>query len=282
MSTYNQLIHKYKKTFELKGLSPEMVKAFIFELCNDEKVNLYYDIDKEALPIIEEKFEAGIERMLHDEPMNYVLGYSYFYGYKLTVNNDVLIPRPETEELVGLILSKYDEYYAGKSINICDVGTGSGAIAIALKKEEAKLNVYASDISEKALEVAKLNAKNNDVNIEFLCGSMLEPYIEKGIKVDILVSNPPYIKADEKLESSVVDFEPHVALFGGQDGLKFYREIFESADKILAPNGLIFFEMGYDQADNMTKLALNYYPNGQVEIFKDINGKDRMFFMKLN
>lgn len=281
MSTYNQLIHKYKKQFENKGLSPETVKAFIFELCNEEKVNLYYDIDNEALPVIEDKFEKGIARMLNDEPMNYVLGYSYFYGYQFKVNKDVLIPRPETEELVGLILSKYDEYYKGQKINICDVGTGSGAIAISLKKEEENLNVYASDISNDALKVAKENASVLGANVEFLLGSMLEPYIENNIKVDILVSNPPYIKNNENLEASVIDYEPHVALFGGDDGLKFYREIFALSDKILAKNGLIFFEMGFDQAQNMTDLARSYYPNAKIEIFKDINGKDRMFMVKL-
>ena len=281
MSTYNQLIHKYKKQFELKGLSPEMVKAFILELCNEEKVNLYYDIDKQALPSIEDKFEKGIIRMLNDEPMNYVLGYSYFYGYQFKVNKDVLIPRPETEELVGLILSKYDEFYKGQNVNICDVGTGSGAIAISLKKEEEKLNVFASDISIDALNVAKENADNLNANIQFLCGSMLEPYIENNIKVDILVSNPPYIRNDEKLEASVIDYEPHVALFGGDDGLKFYKEIFTLSNKVLNENGLIFFEMGYDQAENMSKLAHSYYPNGKVEIYKDINGKDRMFLLKL-
>lgn len=281
MSTYNQLIHKYKKQFELKGLSPEMVKAFILELCNEEKVNLYYDIDKQALPSIEDQFEKGIIRMLNDEPMNYVLGYSYFYGYQFKVNKDVLIPRPETEELVGLILSKYDEFYKGQNVNICDVGTGSGAIAISLKKEEEKLNVFASDISIDALNVAKENADNLNANIQFLCGSMLEPYIENNIKVDILVSNPPYIRNDEKLETSVIDYEPHVALFGGDDGLKFYKEIFTLSNKVLNENGLIFFEMGYDQAENMSKLAHSYYPKGKVEIYKDINGKDRMFLLKL-
>ncbi|MBP5279665.1 MAG: peptide chain release factor N(5)-glutamine methyltransferase, partial [Erysipelotrichaceae bacterium] len=160
-------------------------------------------------------------------------------------------------------------------------GTGSGAIAIALKKEEDKLNVYASDISKEALEVAKLNAKNNDAEVKFLCGSMLEPYIENNIKVDILVSNPPYIKTVENIESSVYDFEPHVALFGGEDGLKFYREIFGNASKILDPKGMMFFEMGYDLGTALSDLAKANFPDAQVEIFKDINNKDRMLMIKM-
>lgn len=281
MSTYNKLIHQYKQDLNNKGLSIELGKAFLFELCNEYKVNLYLDMDNEALEIIETRFHDGMKRILNDEPMNYVLGYSYFYGYKFTVNSDVLIPRPETEELVCLILSKYDEYFKGQKINICDVGTGSGAIAISLSKEEPNLNVYASDISKEALVVAKKNADDNDASISFMCGSMLEPYIEKGIKVDILVSNPPYIKADEKLESSVIDYEPHVALFGGDDGLKFYREIFENAKYILNEKAMLFFEIGYDQKQNLTELAKEYFKDAEIEVFKDINGKDRMLYIKL-
>ncbi|MBQ3296047.1 MAG: peptide chain release factor N(5)-glutamine methyltransferase [Erysipelotrichaceae bacterium] len=281
MSTYNQLIHKYRNEFYEKGLSPETVKAFIFELCNEFDINLYLDLDKEADNRVSEKFEKGIERLLQNEPLNYVLGYSYFYGYKFIVNKDVLIPRYETEELVGLILGKYDEFFKGKEINICDVGTGSGAIAIALKKEEDKLNVYASDISEDALNVAKLNARNNDAEVEFLHGSMLEPYIERSIKVDILVSNPPYIKTVENIESSVYDYEPHVALFGGEDGLKFYREIFENAHKVVNPKGLLFFEMGYDLKDALSELAKKYFKDAEIEVYKDINNKDRMLMIKL-
>lgn len=281
MATYNELIHKYKNELNNKGLSLELGKAFIFELCNEYKVNLYMEMDNNALDIIETRFNDGMKRMLNDEPMNYVLGYSYFYGYKFTVNEDVLIPRPETEELVCLILQKYDEFFKGQTIDICDVGTGSGAIAISLKKEENNLNVYASDISEKALEVAKKNAEDNEAQVKFLCGSMLEPYIENNIKVDILVSNPPYIKANEDLQASVVDYEPHVALFGGEDGLKFYREIFENAHKILKDNSMLFFEMGYDQKENLTNLASQYFINAHIEVLKDINGKDRMLFIKL-
>ena len=279
MKTYNQLIHEYRKIFKEKELPPETVKAFLFELCNDHKVNLYLDIDKEVNPDVYELFTKGMERIMNNEPMNYVLGYSYFYGYRFIVNDGVLIPRPETEELVGLILGKYDEYFNGKSIDLCDVGTGSGAIAIALKKEEDRLSVYASDISEDALKVARLNAQNNDAQVEFFQGSMLEPFIERDIKVDILVSNPPYIKTVETIEASVYDYEPHVALFGGEDGLKFYREILENAHKVLKPKGFIFFEMGYDLKDSLSALAKEYYPESRIEVYKDINGKDRMMMI---
>lgn len=281
MITYNKLIHEYRKQFREKALPEETVKAFLFELCNEFNINLYLDLDKEVNKKLLEKFESGITRILNNEPMNYVLGYSYFYGYKMIVNKDVLIPRVETEELVALILSQYDEYYNNQKIDICDVGTGTGAIAIALKREEDNLNVYASDISEDALNVARENAKNNDCQISFLQGSMLEPYIDNNITVDILVSNPPYIKTSEQIETSVYDFEPHIALFGGVDGLKYYREILENAHKIMSNKGLIFFEMGYDQKERLSELARKYYPDSEIKVFKDINNKDRMFMLKI-
>lgn len=276
MSTYNQLIHTYRRKFMEEGLSPEVVKAFLFELCNEYSIDLYMEMDNEADERVSQRFLEGIERISHNEPMNYVLGYSWFYGYRLNVDDSVLIPRPETEELVALVLSSYDEAFKGEKIRICDVGTGSGAIAIALKKEESGLEVYASDISEEALHTAKRNAKENDCEITFLKGSMLEPYIENGIKVKILVSNPPYIKTVETVEASVYDYEPHVALFGGEDGLKFYREIFENMDKVLEPHGMAFFEIGYDQKERLSALAKEHFPAADVEVFRDINGKDRM------
>ena len=276
MTSYNDLLNKYRHDFDINTL-----RSFLFELCNDEDVNLYLEKDGPAKETIIEKYESGVKRMMQGEPLNYVLGYSYFYGYRLKVDSAVLIPRFETEELVGKVLAYYDEYFKGEEIEVADVGTGSGAIAIALKKEENNLNVYASDISQEALKVARQNASNNKAQITFLEGSMLKPLIEKGIKLDILVSNPPYIRLDEVIEHSVKDYEPNVALFGGEVGLKFYRMIFEDASKVLKEKSLMFFEMGYDQKENLTKLAKAYFPDAEVKVFKDINNKDRMLMVKM-
>ena len=278
MSTYNDLLNKYRKAFNDDVSS---LRAFLFELCTEKNIDLYMEKDNEADLEVIKKFEKGIKRLLNNEPLNYVLGYSYFYGYKLKVSNGCLIPRFETEELVGKILAYYDECFAGQDVKVADIGTGSGAIAIALKKEEPHMDVIASDISKDALAIAKENAKLNDADVEFVEGSMLDPLIEKGIKLDILVSNPPYIKNDEVLESSVKDYEPHVALFGGEDGLKFYRMIFEDAHKVLKDKALLFFEMGYDQKENLTNLARKYFKNAEIEVFKDINNKDRMLMIKI-
>ena len=276
MTSYNDLLYRYKKEMDLNTL-----RAFLFELCNDENINLYLEKDNEARKSIVDKYESGVKRLIEGEPLNYVLGYSYFYGYRLKVDEAVLIPRFETEELVGRVLSGYDEYFKDQKIDLADVGTGSGAIAIALKKEEDNLNVYASDISKEALEVAILNAQNNQADIRFFEGSMLKPLIENNIKLDILVSNPPYIRNDEVVEHSVRDYEPNVALFGGDDGLKFYRMIFEDAHKVLKERSMMFFEMGYDQKENLTALARESFPSADINVYKDINNKDRMLVIKL-
>ncbi|MGN1054006.1 MAG: peptide chain release factor N(5)-glutamine methyltransferase [Erysipelotrichaceae bacterium] len=282
MKTYNNLLHMYKKEMALKDIPSETMKVFLFELCNERNIDLYLNLDNEASEEFIEVFNEGAKRILNHEPMNYVLGYCWFYGYKLKVNKDVLIPRYETEELVGNILARVDEYYGDyQKIKIADIGTGSGAIAISLVKEESKLDMVATDISDVALEVAKENARINDADIRFMCGDMLKPLIDNNIHLDILISNPPYIPSEEDLEVSVKDFEPHVALFGGEDGLKYYRTIFENADKVLNENAMMGFEIGYNQKKSLTALAREYFKDADIEVLKDINGKNRMMFIKL-
>ncbi len=282
MTTYNNLLHEHKTAFAEAGITTETIKVFLYELCFARDINLYLHLDDEADSEVISTFEAGIKRLLNHEPLNYVLGYCWFYGYKLMVDDNVLIPRYETEELIGNTLAMIDENFADyKEITLADIGTGSGAIAIALAKEEPKLRVYASDISEGAVNVAKKNAELNEVNIEFTVGNMLDPLIEKGVKLDILISNPPYIPSEEDLEVSVKDFEPHVALFGGTDGLKYYREIFENAHKLLNEHAMLGFEIGYNQKETLTALAKEYFKDAEVEALKDINGKNRMMFIKI-
>lgn len=282
MKTYNQLLHEPKKRFYEAGIMPEVIKAYLFELCQERDIDLFINLDNEADAQVAAVFEKGIERLLNGEPMNHVLGYSWFYGYKFITNHDVLIPRYETEELVGNILAMIDTYFAGrKKIDLVDVGTGSGAIAITLKKEDERLNVTATDISDKALQVAKQNARENTAEVEFIQGNMLDPLIDQSRRFDILVSNPPYIPQNEILERSVIDFEPHVALFGGSDGLFFYEEIFKGAKKILNDDGLMAFEIGYDQKESLMTKAAVYFPKADIQVLKDINGKDRMLFIKL-
>ena len=193
------------------------------------------------------------------------------------MNEDVLIPRCETEELVENILYRYDEHFGGKKVDVCDLATGSGCIAITLALEEKNMSVVASDISKEALAVAKANNEKFNAGVKFLQGDMLAPL--KGRKFDIFVSNPPYIPEGEDVMSLVKDNEPNLALFGGDDGMKFYRIILSGIKPLLNKKAMICFEHGYDKKDEMIALAKKYFPTSKVEVIKDLMGRDRMTFI---
>lgn len=282
MPTYRKVLQQARQRLYEAGQGEQAAQLLMLELASLDAHNLYMEYDEEVPGELLERFEQGICRMEKGEPLGHVLGFEWFYGYRFTVNEDVLIPRPETEELVANILAAYDECFDGQDVDVIDVGTGSGAIAIALRKEEAHLQVTASDISEQAVAVARKNAADNAADVTFLTGDMLEPFIEAGIRCDILVSNPPYIPVHEQMEHSVVDFEPHVALFGGEDGLKFYREIFANAHRVIKEKAILAFEMGYDQGERLRALAKEHFPDARVEIIKDLSGKNRMLFVYHN
>ena len=283
MASYREVLKKAQVKMEAADRGEQAAFLYLLELTNKEAHNLYMEYDEEMPQAQIDEFEAGVERLGEGEPLGHVLGFEWFYGYRFKVNEDVLIPRPETEELVAYILAAYDEYFKDTlNVTAVDVGTGSGAIAVALKKEEPNIHILASDISEKACRIAKQNAQDNDAVVEVLCGDMLEPLIERNIKVDILISNPPYIPSDEAMEDSVVNYEPHVALFGGEDGLKFYRIIFEHAKKVLKDKAMMAFEMGYNQKEALSAEARKYFPDAKIEVIKDMSGKNRMLFIYLN
>lgn len=283
MTTFSKAVRSYEKQCEANDIPAETVMAYLVELSQRQRYDLYLHYEEEMPEELEKEFDAGMKRILNQEPMDHVVGYSWFYGYQFLVNEDVLIPRPETEELCAHVLSRMDQYFSDqKSIETADVGTGSGAIAITIAKEEPKVHMHATDISEAALKTAKKNAERNHAVIDFCAGDMLKPLIAQGVKLDVLISNPPYIPSHEKMEKSVVDFEPHVALFGGEDGLKFYREIFADCRKVLKDRAFMAFEMGWDQREAMSALVKQDLPEADFEILKDINGKDRMLFVYFN
>ena len=276
---YRERLLSAKKEMVKRDLSENAAMLLMMEITGKENHDLYMEFEDEIPTDILNEFNEKYERLLTGEPLQHILGYEYFYGHKFIVNEDVLIPRPETEELVANILAYYDEFFEGQKVDVCDIGTGSGAIAITLKKEEPNFTVTASDISELAVKTAKQNAINLEADVNFLIGDMCEPLIDNNIKVDILVSNPPYIPQDEEMQHSVKHFEPHVALFGGEDGLKFYRIIFERSKYLLKEKSFMAFEMGYNQKENLTALAQEYFPNSKIEVLKDMSGKNRMLFI---
>lgn len=275
-----ELIRQSEAMLDEKDKDCNVAKVLFYHLAHKEPHQLYLMMDEEVDEELLKQFQDGMQRYMNGEPIQYINGKENFFSRDFIVNENVLIPRYETEELVENILYKIDDYFDDySSIDLCDVGTGSGAIAITLALEEPKLNVVATDISEEALEVAKANASELDAQVTFYQGDMLEPLIDRQQKFDIFVSNPPYIPQDQEIESVVKDNEPHVALFGGNDGLYFYRKIFKDIRHVLKDRALLAFEMGFDQRELMSQAVEQYFPGIPYEIIKDINGKDRMLFI---
>lgn len=278
----SQLIRQAEKRLIEADVPSSYAKYVLNELFLKENRNLYLEMDKELEPRLLEIFTTMMDRLVKDEPLAYVLGYQVFLNYQIEVNPSVLIPRPETEELVMQVLMEIDtDYEHVAHPSLIDIGCGSGAIAIALKMEAPKLTVLASDISEVALKQAKHNAETIGAEIEFLLGSMAEPLIDSQRKVDIIVCNPPYIPEKEVIQNSVLHHEPHVALFGGDDGLKFYREVLQQAPSVLNTPGLIAFEIGWNQKQALTDLATSLLKNPEVTCYQDMAGKDRILIIKL-
>ena len=274
-----QAFMRLKENEALENEKEDSAVVLLLEAVTGFETNTLFMKRQEEIPSeIEKKFNEIFNKYLHEnKPIQYLIGYSNFYGYDFIVNEDVLIPRFETEELVENILYKYDEHFGGKKVDVCDLATGSGCIAITLSKEEKNMRVVASDISKEALKVARENNKKLGGNVTFLEGDMLEPL--KGMKFDIFVSNPPYIPEEEEVDPLVKDNEPNLALFGGKDGMKFYRIILEGLRPLLKEKAMIAFEHGFDKKEEMLALAKEYFPEAKAECIRDLEGKDRMTFI---
>ena len=226
---------------------------------------------KRYLP--KDKLEAGLKELKKGKPVQYIVGNVDFYDINLLVNENVLIPRFETETLVEKTINYAKELT--EPLDILDIGTGSGAIAITLAKH-LSCHVLATDISKEALETAKTNSKRNNVQIEFKQSDILKNV--QG-KFDIIISNPPYIAKDEVIDDLVKDNEPHLALYAEEDGLYFYRNILENVKPYLKEKSLIAFEIGMTQSAAITKIAQNYLPHAKIITEKDLTGKDRYIFI---
>lgn len=270
--TYHDLYRYGLETFDFD----QEALLLLNELCRKEGIELYSVMDEEAEPKIENAYKDGLERLKNHEPLAYILSSQPFYGYDFYVDERVLIPRPETEELCELVLRLGDEYFGDEVLTVFDVGTGSGAIAITLSLEDERYDVFASDLSREAVDVAKYNNKLLGGHVIFLQGDLLAPFIDRNMHCDILVCNPPYIPKEQAIEESVKDFEPHLALFGGEDGLDCYRKVFRDAHEVLNDKFLCCFEIGYDQKAAIVKLAKEFFPEAEIEVHKDLSGKDRM------
>ncbi|WP_239752701.1 peptide chain release factor N(5)-glutamine methyltransferase [Mammaliicoccus sp. J-M40] len=276
MENYNfhTLLTETYKALSARGLETSRADWLLEDISGLSRTQILLKQQEPVPDNILKKFLIYRERMYLGEPVQYIVGFAEFYGRKFIVNNDVLIPRPETEELVLRTLNTINQHEQ----TVCDIGTGTGAIAISLKKERTNLNVIATDISDDALKVAKENARLNQAEIEFLQGDALKPLINNGIKVDVLLSNPPYISYEEKVEMSetVLEYEPHLALFTQNNGLAIYKRILNDLDKVMKKDGLVIFEIGHLQGEILKSYIHEHYKVKNLAIIKDINQKNRM------
>ena len=256
------------------------IKAILTDTFGVDLNKFILDMDNEFEPDkdLEAKYLSRIEKRKEHIPLQYIINKQNFYGLDFYVDESVLIPRYDTENIVDRIVKDCKE---NKCLSVLDLCTGSGCIAVSLKKCGFE-KVYAADISDKALAVAKHNAKLNNADIIFLQSDLYENF-PKEIRFDIIVSNPPYISTDEiaKIEKQVRDFEPKLALDAGRDGLDFYKKIINLSKNFLNNKGRLYLEIGYDQSKDVVDLAKKEgYDN--IVIIKDLSGRDRGISMKVN
>lgn len=216
-----------------------------------------------------------VQKIEQGYPVQYLIGNVNFYGYDFFINENVLIPRFETENLVEKTINYFKKLNLTQT-SLLEIGTGSGCICITLKKELPFLQITAIDISKKAIYIAKKNAKINKTKINFICKDMFKLNLVN--KYDILISNPPYIKEGEIIDSKI-KFEPSQAIYAGKDGLKYYNQIFKIAKQNLNEKHLIALEISEDQGKEIKKISKNIFPKDKIIIEKDLTGKDRYAFI---
>lgn len=261
-------------------------------LTGADKVSLFMKAEEEVDPETEKKYMELIEKRASRIPLQHITGVQEFMGYSFNVNPDVLIPRQDTETLVSEAaktiqntprekLSFFEKLRGGKEWDVLDLCCGSGAVGISIAKICGNTRVTASDVSEKAVETARENARKLRAKVKFVTGDMFEPLA--GARFDMIVSNPPYIKTNmiSILQEEVKDHEPLSALDGGRDGLDFYRTIVDKAADHLKPEGFLLMEIGHDQGEDLRKMIKDSEKYSPAEIIKDLPGRDRVVKCKV-
>ena len=266
-----QIFNDFEEKLIVQGEEAESLSFVYRSLKNLSFTDFVFALQQEVTEEEKHFVEEIYTKLAVHIPAQYIIGHAEFYGMQLKVVERVLIPRPETEELVELILTENPK----ENLKVLDIGTGSGAIALALAKNRPDWSVTAADISQDALELATENANAQNLNLSFIKSDC---FSEISAKYDIIVSNPPYIsRADEaEVSLNVLHSEPHLALFADEDGLAIYRKIAEGSKDYLTDDGKIYLEIGYKQGQSVPALFMENIPDKRVRTLKDQFGQDRM------
>ena len=266
-----QIFKDFEEKLIAQGEEAESLSFVYRSLKNLSFTDFVFALQQEVTEEEKQFVEEIYKKLAAHIPAQYIIGHAEFFGMQLKVDERVLIPRPETEELVDLILTENPE----KNLKVLDIGTGSGAIALALAKNRPDWSVTATDISQDALDLATENAKRQDLNLSFIKSDC---FSEISSKYDIIVSNPPYISREDQEEVglNVLHSEPHLALFADEDGLAIYRRIAEDSKDYLNDGGKIYLEIGYKQGQSVPALFMENFPEKRVRTLKDQFGQDRM------
>lgn len=271
---YAETISRLEKQLQEIGEDPENLTYVFRELKGWSLLDFILHQNKDVSTQDQALIEDIMSQLKEHRSPQYITGKAYFRDLELDVDERVLIPRPETEELVDLVLKENSK----ADLQILDIGTGSGAIAISLKSARPDWHVTASDISSEALQLAKENSERKQVSLDFIESDVFN---QISGKFDVIISNPPYIAYDDEGEVgvNVLASEPHLALFADEDGFAIYRRIIEGANSHLTENGKLYFEIGYKQGDGMRRLLAQHFPEKRVRVIQDVFGKDRMVVM---
>ena len=266
-----QIFKDFEEKLIAQGEEAESLSFVYRSLKELSFTDFIFTLQQEATEEEKQFVEEIYKKLAAHIPAQYIIGHAEFFGIQLKVDERVLIPRPETEEIVDLILTENPE----KNLKVLDIGTGSGAIALALAKNRPDWSVTAADISEDALELATENAKRQNLDLTFI---RTDCFSEISSKYDIIVSNPPYISLADEVEVglNVLHSEPHLALFADEDGLAIYRRIAEDSKDYLNDGGKIYLEIGYKQGQSVPALFMENLPEKRVRTLKDQFGQDRM------
>ena len=271
---YVETISQLEKQLQEIGEDPENLTYVFRELKGWSLLDFILHRNKEVTESDQKILESIMAQLEDHRSPQYITGKAYFRDLELAVDERVLIPRPETEELVDLVLKENSK----ADLRVLDIGTGSGAIAISLKSARPDWQVTASDISQGALQLAEENSKLNQVSLDFVESDVFGQITGT---FDVIISNPPYIAYGDKDEvgMNVLASEPHLALFADEDGFAIYRQIIEGAGEHLSENGKLYFEIGYKQGEGLRALLSKHFPQKRVRVLEDIFGKDRKVVM---